>query len=171
MLKPREIGHSVCFRVYMLSNSQFMTCRVWVGVICLLKLLAVRTLSSTIKENVSVSRWITLLAAKTSEAYIYKFGWMADSYRISIFKPWGWWILPQVPGWSSFFLFKMYYYYYYFWLCSLFIAVHGLSLVRRYSLQYVDYVLRRLFLLQSRASRCAGSVVSVCRLSSCGAQV
>ena len=71
MLKPREIGHSVCFRVYMLSNSQFMTCRVWVGVICLLKLLAVRTLSSTIKENVSVS---TLLAAKTSEAYIYKFG-------------------------------------------------------------------------------------------------
>ena len=55
----------------MLSNSQFMTCRVWVGVICLLKLLAVRTLSSTIKENVSVS---TLLAAKTSEAYIYKFG-------------------------------------------------------------------------------------------------
>ena len=168
MLKPREIGHSVCFRVYMWSNSQFMTCRAWVGVICHLKLLAVRTLSSTIKEN--LSQWITLLAAKTSEGYIYKFGWTADSYRISIFKPWSWWILPHVSGWSSFFLFKMYFLN--FGLCSLFIAVHGLSLVRRYSLlQYVDYAWRWLFFLQSRASRCAGSVVSVCRLSSCGAQV
>ena len=67
----------------------------------------------------------------------------------------------------------------YFWLCWVFIAVCGLSLVvasRGYSLlRCAGFSLRWLLLLRSMGSRCTGfsscgSRTLECRLSSCGAR-
>ena len=60
----------------------------------------------------------------------------------------------------------------YFWLRWVLVAVRGLSLVvvsRGYSLlRCTGFSLRWLLLLQSMGSRCTGSVVVACGLSSCG---
>ena len=62
----------------------------------------------------------------------------------------------------------------YFWLCWVFVAAHGFSLVvasRGYSLlQYKGFSLWWLLLLQSMALGMWASVVVTCRLSSCGSR-
>ena len=62
----------------------------------------------------------------------------------------------------------------YFWLCWVFNAARGLSLVAASggysSLQCAGFSLWWLHLLRSTGSRRAGSVVVACRVSSCGSQ-
>ena len=81
-------------------------------------------------------------------------------------------------GWGKPIFFKIYVFIN-FWLCLVFVAVHGFSLVAASggysSLQCVGFSLRWLLLLQSTGSRCEG--FSSCgswalehRLSSCGAR-
>ena len=63
---------------------------------------------------------------------------------------------------------------YYFWLCQVFVAVCGLSLVlanRSYSSLWWVVSLWWLLLQQSMCSRCMGSVVGACRLQSIGSVV
>ena len=64
--------------------------------------------------------------------------------------------------------------YFYFWLCQVFLAGCGLSLVAAsggyFSLWCAGFSLQWLLLLWSTGSRCTCSVVVACRLSSCGPQ-
>ena len=68
----------------------------------------------------------------------------------------------------SIFLNKFIYLFIYFWLCWVFVAARGLSLVAASggysSLQCAGFSLRWLLLLQSTGSRHTGSVVVACRL-------
>ena len=72
---------------------------------------------------------------------------------------------------ALFFFFNVYIFIY-FWLCWVFIAACRLSLVAASggysSLQCSGFSLRWVLLLRSIGSRHTGSVVAVCRLSSCG---
>ena len=72
----------------------------------------------------------------------------------------------------SFFKINLVILFIYFWLCSVFIAARGLSLVAAIggycSLQCVGFSLWWLLLLQSTGSRHTGSVVVAHGLSSCG---
>ena len=71
------------------------------------------------------------------------------------------------PQQASFYFFLILFIYFYFWLCWVFIAVHGLSLVvvsgGYSSLRCMGFSLRWLLLLWRMGSRCTG-------FSSCGAQ-
>ena len=70
---------------------------------------------------------------------------------------------------SEFFFFLIY-----FWLCWVFVAARGLSLVAasrgHSSPRCTDFLLQWLLLLWSTSSRQVGSVVVALRLSSCGSQ-
>ena len=72
-------------------------------------------------------------------------------------------------GLIFFFFFNLFIY---FWLCWVFVAVHGLSLVAvsggYSSLWFMGFSLQWLLLLRSTGSRRMGSVVVVHELSSCG---
>ena len=85
--------------------------------------------------------------------------------------------LPGPHGTSSFppfFFFYKFIYVFFFWLCWVFIAAHGLSLVvssgGHSSLRCTGFSLRWLLLLQSTGSRRSGSVVVARGLSSCGSR-
>ena len=78
-----------------------------------------------------------------------------------------------------FFFLNLFYLFIYFWLCWVFVAVHGLSLVVASggysSLHCAGFSLQWLLLLQSTGSSCmgfssCGSWALECRLSSCGAR-
>ena len=93
--------------------------------------------------------------------------------------------IPHLNGLATLYIFFLppppifIYLFIYFWLCWVFVAAHGLSLVavsRGYSLmRCADFSLQWLLLLQSTGSRrtgfnSCGSQVLERRLSSCGAQ-
>ena len=80
-------------------------------------------------------------------------------------------IKHQIPSFLSFFFFLTFFF---FWLCWVFVAAYGLSLVAPIggysSLRCAGFSLRWLLLLRSTGSRHAGSVVVARGLSSCGSR-
>ena len=72
------------------------------------------------------------------------------------------------------FVFCLFFNLFIFWLCWVFVAVRGLSLVAESggysSLRCAGFSLWWFLLLRSVGSKCTGSVVVACGLSSCGSR-